>query len=114
MRNGFKHLAAGLLSLVLIMGWLAPSALAASDTDADTGITPYAIRCPNCGELARVSTTWQDSIVGQYDETCIHKPHGTDTWGYRYGQSLEECTNCGWYEVSTLSQRVLVKCYGSF
>lgn len=113
MRNKFKRLAAGLLSVVLAMTVLLPFALAVN-CDGDEGIAPHSVRCPNCGELARVSTTWLDSIVGQYDETCIHKPHGTDTWGYRYGQSLEECTNCGWYEVSTLSQRMLVKCYGSF
>lgn len=67
MRNKFKRLAAGLLSVVLAMTVLLPFALAVN-CDGDEGIAPHSVRCPNCG----------------------------------------------WYEVSTLSQRMLVKCYGSF
>ena len=114
MRNGFKHLAAGLLSLVLIMGWLAPSALAASDTDADTGITPYAIRCPECGGSASTSTNWQDRLVDIEDKPCVHCPHGTDEWGTKIGHTLELCPNCGWNQTYETRVPMIIRCHGSF
>lgn len=113
MKKNFRRMAAGLLSAVLAMTLLMPFALAVSD-DADQGIAPHSVQCPVCGESARTTITWQDRLVGQFEEICIHKPHGTDTWGYRIGQCVESCTSCSWYEVSTLQQKVLVKCYGSF
>ena len=113
MKKNFRRMAAGLLSAVLAMTLLMPFALAAN-SDRDEGISPHGIQCPECYEVVRVRTVWQDGIVGNFEEICIHKPHGTDTWGYKIGQCVEACTNCNWYEVSTLQQKVLVRCYGSF
>lgn len=113
MQNCLKRLATVLMTLVLAVGMFVPSALAA-DLNTDEGIAPCGTCCPVCGGTTSVSLTWHEDLVDEYEDFCIHKPHGTDTWKYKVGQSLEHCRSCGWSEVSELRTRVLFKCYGSF